>query len=120
MTISIDAFRRLQKSMALTASAVDAEALAALRAANKILADNKLTWADVFGRLVTVDVEQAAPEDMTDLKVQVNDAFEVLSKTDMKGNFESFIGSLKDQWDRTGWLSKAQREALFRAAEKAQ
>lgn len=64
MSLSIDEFRLIKKFMAMTTSESDAEALAALRRANAILARHGLTWDMVLTKVVTVGIEvEAAPYD---------------------------------------------------------
>lgn len=132
--LPITQFAKLEKMMGLTFSDNDPEALVALRMANKILTAHKLTWSDVFKRLVTVDVE-SAPDEPTvkaeghggsgqpSAKSQGSDiaeAFEIVRRDLKKGtSFADFIDSLEVQWDEKGYLSPAQRKALFDAATRA-
>lgn len=125
-TITVKEFNKLSKMMGLTMSDQDGEALNAIRLANKVLKDNKLTWDDVFKRLITVDVEEVESEPETvqpsaqAQSNEINRAFDtVMGTADMTSDFGSFIQSLHDQWTGKGWLSVAQREALFNAVKRA-
>lgn len=115
-------YNKLVKMMGLTTSENDHEALAALRQANKVLEKGKLTWADVFNRLVSVDMEEAEPQPDTSAKGQSGDierAFEIVKRGLRPGSFNDFISSLEEQWREKGYLSPAQREALFKAERNA-
>jgi len=58
-------FNRLRAFMARTTSDADPEALTAIRMANRLLAENDLTWDKVFARTVKVidAIETATPDD---------------------------------------------------------
>ena len=58
-------FGRLRRLMALSTSDSDPEALGALRAANRLLAANGVTWDRVFDRCVVVLEAVEAMEDGT-------------------------------------------------------
>ena len=112
-------FDRLRKTIGMTTSASDGEALNALRAANKILADNKVTWEDVFKRLVTIDVE-AGPEETPRDSRDVSSAFtDIFARGNLKGDFATFMDSLYHQWTTNHYLSDAQKDAVFKSAKRA-
>src|SRR5512139_2014798 len=119
-TIPLAQFTRLEKFMGLTMSEHDGESLAAIRQANKILVAYKITWQDVFKRLITIDVEEAEPQPKTqssDQKEEIDEAFRILRPALKPGGFRRFIEDLYEQWTENGWLSPAQRAALFKAVK---
>lgn len=112
-------FNKLQKLMAMTASDNDGEALNALRAANAILKKYDITWERVFKRLVTVEIEEAPSEPPSSAARDI--ALEAALDKALKsssGGFRDFLLSLQAQWHEKGWLSPAQREAVFKAARR--
>lgn len=115
---------RLRKFMALTTSDNDAESLAALRQANKLLAANNLTWANVFDRTikpeVTVEeVEHVDTPRSNDLAPQIEDALQKVLEATKPGSFRNFILDLEAKWQERHYLTKGQRDALFAAARRA-
>lgn len=122
MPMKVSEFNKLKNLMMLTTSDNDHEALAALRKANSILKTNGYDWNATFGRLVKVQDEiEAAPQDRTakDIDAQINEAFDTIEATDPKGGFADFIASLHEQWADKHYLTPAQKEALFKAADRA-
>jgi hypothetical protein len=112
--VTVKQFLQLKKLMQLATSPVDAEALGALRKANAILAAAGVDWQRVFERCVTVTHEvEAAPDEWPDAE-RIAQAFAVVEES-AKGNFAEFVASLRAQWGEKGWLSPAQKEALFKA-----
>lgn len=118
MTMSLKEFDRLKKFMAMTDSPVDAEAVAALRQARKLLTAHSYDWAAVLNRLVRLDAEAADPEDVPerdeppargDFDAAVDRLFEDVARADANSDF---VDSLKEQWDRRRWLSPKQVKAL--------
>lgn len=120
--MKLEAFERLKKMMKLTTSDVDAEALAAIRAANRVLADHALTWEKVFGKLVRVESGEpeveAAPEERSE-RDEIRGWFDEIEESDPRGSFADFVADVKRQFERTGSLSHAQKGALRRAVERA-
>lgn len=124
-------FELLKKFMNMAMSDNDNEALTALRQANKIIVANNLNWQRVLDRVVSVeqDVESAPAEHtrapradnlgLPEYAQAVNDAFE-LALPAASDSFLEFLESLRTQWDEKRFLSPAQREALFKAARRAQ
>jgi len=125
VTLSMKEFRQLKAFMARTTSESDAEALTSLRKANAVLAAHGLTWEQVFSRVVSVVNEfEEAPEDDPGVdakrtKARIAAAFEDVEASDPKGGFADFIDDIKRQFERTGHLSPAQQDSLFKAANRA-
>lgn len=118
--MTLKEFDRFRKLMALTTSDHDPEALAALRQANKVLSTNKITWDDVFKKLVSVEGEEAPDEPSAARSGDgIEEAFVVVRKSLRPGSFADFIDSLEEQWHEKGYLTPNQREALFKAAKNA-
>lgn len=121
-------FNLLKKLMSMTTSDADAEALMAIRQANKLLAAEKLTWDLVFSRTVTVVAEVEAASDGLDLDYskpparidpdaeRIDEAFAAIDDAGTRGPFGDFIESLREQWNKRRSLSDKQRAALFKAA----
>lgn len=112
-------FQRLKKLMGLTFSEADGEALNALRAANRLLVAERLTWERVLDRTVQVgaDVEPAETAPTDGLSAEVDAAFETVLDT-AGGSFRTFVLDLHEQWTRHHHLSPNQLAALFRARDR--
>lgn len=135
MAMSLKDFRQLEKMMTQTTSTNDAEALVALRMANGLLAKYNYTWAEAFGRLVTVLPDPSVPdiEDGSDSlprdvkrttakwdsdKPRIEEAFGRLERAQLSRNTEQFINSLKEHWDERGFLTDRQKASLFKNADE--
>lgn len=126
--MNLKTFGTFKKLMERTTSDSDAEALTALRAANRLLAAEGLSWTRVLDRSIRVVAEYeehastssaANKHENGDIDAgnkEIDRAFEILS--DIKGGFSDFIESLHEQWSERRWLSRAQRNALLKAAEQ--
>lgn len=117
-------FERFKKVMMLTTSPVDAEALAALRKANEVLAANGKTWCEVLDRVVKVESEiepaEDQPTDASRIRArEIDDMFDEVEASDPRGSFADFIADIKRQWNDVRWLSAAQVTALKNAADRA-
>ncbi len=120
-------FNQLKKIMDRTLSENDHEALASLRAANKIIEKSGVTWGRFFDRAVRIDVEQdperpvannakVVPDAHT---LKVNTAFETIEKYDSRRYESAFIQSLLEQWSSRAWLSEDQLDRLFENERRA-
>lgn len=125
--MKISVYNKLKKLMMMTLSEVDNECLQAIRGANRILREEGIDWNRVFSRTVTVVNEfEAAPEDESPdaskirERERIDEAFSVVEASDPRGSFADFISSLKEQWERRGSLSIAQKDSLFKAAQRVQ
>jgi hypothetical protein len=116
--------------MERTASESDNEALSAIRAANRLLAAEGLTWTRVLDRSVQIlqEVEPAPDETAPRPKKpqhkfhgpdydEVERAFEVAMEN-AKGGFANWLDDVYSQWQRKGWLSAEQQRILFDAADR--
>lgn len=129
--MKLAAFNKLKKIMDRTLSENDHEALASLRAANKIIADAGVSWERFFDRSVRIDVEQDperpadesfdpaaspppkrvdAPDEDTR---RIETAFTTIEEHDARRYEGEFIQSLLRQWGQRAWLSDKQKESLF-------
>lgn len=117
---------KLVKVLALTTSDVDGEALAALRAANKMLAADNMTWADLLTerpRHVTVSMtrepykaeEAWVPPHLKD-KVMIELMFRAVFAQPRSDNeeFWQFMDSIHNRWRKHANLSQGQYSALKR------
>lgn len=115
---------RLRKFMALTTSDNDAEALAALRQANKLLAVHGLTWEAVFNRTIKADISIEEVNDssdtpkVSDMADHIDAALQKLLDKTPPGSFRDFVLDLESKWRTTRYLTKPQRDALFKAAQR--
>ncbi len=129
MPLSIRNFNVLKAAMARTASDNDAEALASIRAANKILMSHGYTWSMVFQRLVRVVQEleiDGEPEydDGTHHghlhnDGELSDAFRTALDDARPGSFRDTLLSIQAQYEDTGRLTERQREVVMDAARRA-
>lgn len=117
-------FTKLKKIMQRTVSENDNEALTSIRMANKIIEESGVTWERVFNHLVTVDIESVDAESAVPKQAQaekrerdtaVDEKFKKLLDALPEGRFRTFILDLNDQWEKSGYLSQNQRDALFNA-----
>lgn len=116
-------YKKLTKLMMLTSSENDNESLSALRAANAILKTYEIDWNRVFSRTVQVINEfEPAPEEEkpTNRSKQIDEAFETVLASDLKGSAATFIDSLYQQWNNNHFLSQLQHEALMKYARNAE
>lgn len=123
--MKIDQLKLLEKLLGMTTSVNDNEALVAMRKANQLLKDNRITWSEILRKQVTVAVNTytdngpaAAPTDIvaaTNAKVQ--NALDFLRGRDV-GKMNDFVSSLDKQWAEKGYLSPAQRKPLFDLYER--
>lgn len=129
--MDLKSYTQLRKLMMLTHSDNDTEALAALRKANALLREHSYDWNSAFDRLVKVEspIEAAhdpggsgkppdtRPRTVDPETLRIENAFTAIDEMEFSPGFEDFLGSLKNQWDRVGRLTAAQKEALFKAAD---
>ncbi len=116
MAMSLKDLSQMKGLMALSNSDNDGEALNAIRAANRLLVKNGLTWDMFFRRTVTVMTEVEAVSD-GDEDI-INDAFEEALR-DAHGTFRETLLSIQAQWSRTHHLSERQRRVMLDAASRA-
>jgi hypothetical protein len=117
--VKIDDFKRLKGMMDRTTSENDNEALVALRAANRLLTRENLTWTRVLDRSVNIAVpfeSRSTAEGKTDNE-EMEALFDVaLSKT-RPGGFQDTLQSIYDQWQTHGRISARQRQVVEEAAD---
>lgn len=120
------------KLMMMTTSNSDGEALTALRKANKILADAKVSWIELLGAQKPDNSFRVPPskrprpepqwEDVVNhdrhVGSDIDEMFEKVFKQKMSEGFASFVESLHIWWEQKGWLSEKQYRSLKNAAEK--
>jgi len=124
-------FNQLKKIMALTLSKNDAEALASLRAANKIIEKSGVTWERFFERAVRIDIEQDPDRPLSSAAQQktggnvdpnaqrINNAFKTIEDNDTRIYESDFIQSILEQWTSRNYLSERQQDALFMNERRA-
>jgi Asp-tRNA(Asn)/Glu-tRNA(Gln) amidotransferase A subunit family amidase len=121
VTLSLKEFTRLKGLMALTTSDSDYEAVSAIRAANRILADHGLTWDRVFARTVTVISEMSGQVVGEDRDDDLEALFEAALASASEGSsFRDTLLSIYETYRGGGRLSPKQREVVERAAERAE
>ena len=117
--MKIGVFRMLQKTMDMTLTVFENEheAVAALRAATRILKEEGLTWTKVLSKTVTViDEFEADPaRDRHPVRPQERDVESLLAEAERKARSRDtmdFIASLRGHFEARGRLTDRQREAL--------
>lgn len=120
-------FEQFIKLMQLASSDNDAEALAALRRAQRTLADAGFTWEMILRRQVTVlsEVEPGEEIGLPDAPSAANRDYELdesdfeLAMDGTSGSFYDTLFSIYEQWERGDRLSPKQRQVVRDAAERA-
>jgi len=131
--MKIEQFRLLKKFMMMTMSGSETETAMALRKANDIVREAGTDWNHILDRVVKVELEIESAEVAEGRSADpgteaarkgaraklVNDAFKTIEESDPRGDAADFIASLKDQWDRRGFLSDLQMKALLKFEKNA-
>ncbi len=112
--VNLKDFTKLKGLMAMSNSDVDNEALQAIRAANRLLIANGMTWELIFSRTVRVinEVEEAPHRD-DDLAASFD-----LALRNATGTFRQTLESIREQYEARGWISPKQRAMVENAAER--
>ena len=122
--MNLKTFDTLKKMMALTFSDNDPEALASIRAANRLLVKEGIDWQRVLSRTMNVinEVEEAPPErtapphrDGSDDRRLLHDAEEAVEEG---SEIAEFIASLRSYYETKGQLTPNQRGALKRIIDR--
>lgn len=108
-------FTKLKGLMALSNSDNDHEALGAIRAANRLLVTNALTWEMVFSR--TVKVVNEVEADANDPDDELTDMFDK-ALLGAQGSFRDTILDIQSKYQTSGYLSPRQRQVVEDAAER--
>lgn len=140
--MKLKTFNTLKKIMQQTVTDNDAVALQAIRAANKILATEGITWERVFTRLVTVQNDSEVEEnpDLARHQAEQRPAARASGKPKVRSpedeRIESivilaeeaaehqsqgtreFVEDVRRHWDEKGWLSKKQIDKLREVANR--
>lgn len=131
--MKIEQFRLLKKFMMMTMSGSEAEVNMAIKKANEAVVEAGTDWNKILDRVVKVELEiesadvaegrstepgAAAASKVARAKL-VNDAFKTIEESDPRGDAADFIASLKDQWDRRGFLTDLQMKALLKFEKNA-
>jgi len=116
------------KLMSMTTSDNDGEALIAIRKANKILREAKVSWQELLDAAATQQRLPPQPEpDWQNVNTRVerySNKFEIdgmFNRAFAKNNtndFEEFLSSVHIWWLDKGWLSEKQYRVVKRAAER--
>ncbi|SRR5258708_6487427 len=123
------------KLMMLTTSSNDNEALIALRKANKILFDAKVNWEELLCAIQQSNEFRVPPskrqhrprpepewENVGGIKHtdadEINALFTEVFDKNLTEGFESFVTSVHLWWERRGFLTEKQYQAIKRAAER--
>jgi hypothetical protein len=119
------------KLMMMTTSPNDAEALIALRKANRILSEAKVNWAELLAATrqpneVPRQSERRRPEpewknvgdERHDDADEIDSLFERAFAQKMSEGFEEFLCSVRMWWERRGFLTERQYRAVKRAASR--
>ena len=121
--MKIAAFRKLQKIMEQTFSPNDNVALEGIRAANRILAEDNLTWERILNKTVNIvaEVEPApeeeqyrpsAPKHVKDEGIESVLLLAEEAAERQSPKTQDFVASIRAQWEAKRWLSDRQMKAL--------
>lgn len=119
--MKLDDFRRFKGMMERTTSDNDHEALASMRAANRLLVREGLTWTRVLDRSVSINLpfETAADAHGEPDRDEMEALFEQAMEG-ANGEFRDVLESIHEQWERKHWLSPKQRQVVEDAARRSQ
>src|ERR1035437_5238070 len=126
------------KIMMLTTSSNDSEALAALRKANNILREPKVSWEELLNATAPKPADQSfrtppsqrkrPAADWNDVNSnkgirytdedEINPMFEKAFANNNSAGFGEFLSSIHIWWTNRGWLSEKQYDALKRSVER--
>lgn len=120
MTLSLKEFQQLKAFMARSASDSDAEALTAIRMANRLLAQHSLTWDKIFSRTVTV-ISELTGEPIAVGQADGDDFESTFEKalSSASGSFRDLLLDIHAKYQRGEALSPRQRQVVENAAERA-
>lgn len=117
--MKLDDFKRFKGMMERTTSENDNEALVALRAANRLLARESLTWTRVLDRSVQIAVpfESASTAAGQTDDEEMEALFDVALNKTKPGNFKEMLQDIYSQWQTKGRISARQRQVVEEAAD---
>lgn len=133
-----DKFTRLIQLMMMTTSDMDGEALVALRKANAMLAEQNMNWEELlrakvkFARQEQTEAHhqrERGARDRTDRTTnqtherasaeQIDAWFEILlDSVPPASSFREFVEDVYEFWERQGYLTEKQEDAIRRSAER--
>jgi len=118
--VKLDDFKRLKGMMERTTSENDNEALVALRAANRLLLRENLTWTRVLDRSVSIAVpfESASTANGKTDDDEMEALFDAALNKTKPGSFRDTLQDIYDQWQEKNWISAKQRAVVEEAAER--
>ena len=98
---------QLAKRMEMTTSDFDSEALTALRKANEMLTQNKLTWTEVL-KLAQATVNNGAPPDQEEVDWDAVITRILTSKPWLEDKWVTFLSSVREFYRTRGHLTPRQ------------
>lgn len=107
-------FNQFKKLMTLTISDNEAEALASIRAANKLITRNGLTWVMVLDRVCKV-VEDITP--VGDPDDDFRDSLEIAVRSSTGETHRAML-SIQENWEEKGYVSPRQRAYVAAVANR--
>lgn len=109
-----DTLDRIVKLLGMTGSDQDGEALNAVRAANKFLADRKLTWAGVFALIPVGYAPRLAdpPPKATQDPIAEPIAFLWMHVDDLEPRERQDYARMREKWLSTGELTLTERAII--------
>jgi len=121
-TMTIQELSKFEKLLAMTNSSNDAEALVAIRKANKMLADARITWKELLSKQVAqegdgMEAGSAAPDVNKATDNHIQHCLDTLRGVDL-GDFSNFIKDLDKTWNDCKYLTPGQRKPLFDAYKR--
>lgn len=117
MAMPLKDLSALRGCMARTVSENDPEALAAIRAANRILLRNGYTWEHFFKRTVTI-VNAVEPAEEAAADEELEDAFRIALDDARPGSYRDTLLSIQAQFERVGSITTRQRAFVMDAAAR--
>jgi hypothetical protein len=115
-------FEKFIKLMMMTTSSHDHEALNAIRMANSFLAGMNRNWEEVLRGKVTIVGGREAPRNFQQHtnEDEINAIFEKLFATvSERSTFRKFVEDVHSYWERRGYLTTAQYDALKNAVNRS-
>jgi len=121
-TMTIQELNKFEKLLAMTNSSNDAEALVAIRKANRMLAEARITWKELLSKQVTqegdgMEAGSAAPDINTATDNHIQLCLDTLRGVNL-GDFSNFIIDLDRVWKQNKYLTPGQRKPLFDAYKR--
>jgi len=115
-------FEKFIKLMGLTTSSNEGEALNAIRKANFLLAEANLAWDEFLrgkAKISGTNSKDDIPKKRFENADEINKMFQGVTHNLRTGtSFYDFVQNLHQWWERKGYLTQKQYEALRKSYER--